>query len=540
MKQTANLFRRKGIQAALKGSVFPTGTAIAVLIATTFYFSEPVGQVNAAQSELAPPSGFMQPGTPYLFDEVMAFRNANGEVATGYTGEPFNTLNHPFFKPGPNGRACVTCHQPQDGMSVSVKTIQNRWDATRGKGALFSAEDGSNCPSLPQGEKASHSLLLEQGLFRIPMSWPPKRLDGSVIEPEFTIEVVSDPTGCNVDPDYGIEAGYVSVFRRPRPAANMRYILSGRTTFNVKTMSPLERNPLNNEHSPMAVMSDARAPSLAEQAIDASGKHMGMSRATNQGIHAGLASLTEQELATIVDFEHKIHTAQNASNVVGSFDQPNTPKALGIKAMMYGQAGRNGNDRDTGTFFFFDEWKAKEGADTEELSEQAQFKASVARGYDIFFLQPLWIRDTAGLNNLTLGNPYKQTCAFCHATQLIGGDQNPGWMDIGTNTVPHALPSMSKKLPTFKITCNQEAEPHPYVGRVIYTHDPGRALVSGVCKDVGGLVMQQFRGLSARAPYFNNGSAQSLREVVDFYDRRFNIGFSDQEKLDLINFLSVL
>ena len=51
---------------------------------------------------------------------------------------------------------------------------------------------------------------------------------------------------------------------------------------------------------------------------------------------------------------------------------------------------------------------------------------------------------------------------------------------------------------------------------------------------------QQLRGLSARAPYFANGSAANLRELVDFYDRRFNIGYTEQEKRDLTNFMSVL
>ena len=52
--------------------------------------------------------------------------------------------------------------------------------------------------------------------------------------------------------------------------------------------------------------------------------------------------------------------------------------------------------------------------------------------------------------------------------------------------------------------------------------------------------MQQLRGLSARAPYFSNGSASSLREIVDFYDRRFNIDFTEGEREDLVNFLSAL
>jgi cytochrome c peroxidase len=52
--------------------------------------------------------------------------------------------------------------------------------------------------------------------------------------------------------------------------------------------------------------------------------------------------------------------------------------------------------------------------------------------------------------------------------------------------------------------------------------------------------MQQFRGLAARAPYFSNGSAETLRDLVVFYDRRFNIGYTSQEREDLINFLSAL
>ena len=32
----------------------------------------------------------------------------------------------------------------------------------------------------------------------------------------------------------------------------------------------------------------------------------------------------------------------------------------------------------------------------------------------------------------------------------------------------------------------------------------------------------------------------TLRELVDFYDRRYNIGFSEQERQDLVNFLGAL
>ena len=75
---------------------------------------------------------------------------------------------------------------------------------------------------------------------------------------------------------------------------------------------------------------------------------------------------------------------------------------------------------------------------------------------------------------------------------------------------------------------------------MIFTHDPGRALISGRCVDIGAITMQQFRGLSARAPYFSNGSAKTLKDLVEYYNKRFDINYTDQEKEDLVNFLSVL
>jgi cytochrome c peroxidase len=130
---------------------------------------------------------------------------------------------------------------------------------------------------------------------------------------------------------------------------------------------------------------------------------------------------------------------------------------------------------------------------------------------------------------------------------MTGMDTVYGWMDTGTVNLPWAKePPVSPwatetaDLPLFKVTCKATVAPHTFLGRVIYTQDPGRALISGKCNDVGAIVMQQFRGLAARAPYFSNGSARTLRELVDFYDRRYNIQYTDREKDDLVNFLSTL
>jgi cytochrome c peroxidase len=180
-----------------------------------------------------------------------------------------------------------------------------------------------------------------------------------------------------------------------------------------------------------------------------------------------------------------------------------------------------------------------------ELTEaQREFRASVARGNDVFMFRQFWIRDVTHINSIGLGNPIKRTCSTCHNTQMTGQDLAPGWVDVGTVNYPTWTepPVFSDKaeLPVFKIACNPKASPHPYLGRVIYTNDPGRALITGKCVDVGSIVMGQFRGLAARAPYFSNGSARNLRELVDFYDRRFDLKLTEQEKQDLVNFLSVL
>ena len=495
------------------------------LCAAAFALTQGISAKPPAPKKPAPITGFIQPGESRVFAREMTFPNGNGKVAVAFDGEPFDTSAHPFFARMPNGRACVTCHQPINGMSLNLETIRQRWDATKGTDPLFDMSDGGNCPDQPRGEEKSHSLLLDRGLFRVALPWPPKRPDGTTVEPDFKLEVISDPTGCNLSNVYGLAspAPKVSVYRRPRMVGNLRYIEKARLSYNGKTSTPLDIDPLTGKHSSMLIMSDARATSLLAQSMDASDKHM------------GLAALPRGSAEKIVEFVRRVYVGQASSNVAGPFDRPDVPPMLGIKHLVTGPWGVNGNDRNVGVFGFFDEWKSDKPATT----EAAKFRASVVRGYDSFFLKPFWIRDTYGINHFAqMPNPMKQTCAFCHNLQPVGVDNVPGWMDIGVHNFPHSGPD--RDLPTFKITCDKAVRPHPFLGREIFTHDPGRALISGKCEDVGGLVMQQMRGMSSRAPYFNNGSAKTLREIIDFYDRRYDIKYTEQEKQDLVNFMSVL
>ena len=65
-------------------------------------------------------------------------------------------------------------------------------------------------------------------------------------------------------------------------------------------------------------------------------------------------------------------------------------------------------------------------------------------------------------------------------------------------------------------------------------------MITGKCKDIGRFKGPILRGLASRAPYFHNGSAETLDKVVDFYDQRFTIGLTHKQKTDLVNFLNTL
>ena len=468
---------------------------------------------------------WVEPGSGAILPEFDAFDSANGTLGVLNASGPVNTEGHPFFIPlGTNGRACVNCHQPTYGMSVSAASLLERWRVTDGKDPVFAAFDGSNCPGLPQDRESSHSLLLQRGLFRIPLSWPPKNADGSPKPVEFTIEVVRDPTGCNTSREYGLKSAQptISVYRRPRPAANLKYVVSGGQPIVLKTGMLADVDPETGKPVSMNLMTDAREPSLHTQALSAI-----------MGHEQARVAPSRQQIDKIVEFESQVYMAQAAHIFGGPLAVDGGPAALGPAALRDHRAGVLGDNDYDPVFGTFTAWK---GTD--------YYRASVARGADIFMFRQFWLRDAAHINSIGLGNPMKRTCATCHNAQMTGQDLSAGWVDVGTTNFPTwTEPSTwaeSSELPVFKITCAKDADPHPYLGRVIYTTDPGRALISGRCVDVGSIVMQQLRGLAARAPYFANGSAKTLREAVDFYDRRFDMKLTGDEKEDLINFLGVL
>lgn len=483
------------------------------------------------------------PGDTGPFPARTHYPNPYGELGVVNDEGPVDTEGHPFFEAlGENGRACVSCHQPMDAMSLSLDTIRERWQETDGSDPIFAAIDGMNCPNLNPDDEASYSLLLNRGLFRIFLPWPPKDEAGQPMVPQFTIEVLRDPTGCNTDARYGLDNPdnpMISVYRRPRPVINMRFVTSdkfGVTPFNLKNGMPNARDPETGDPVNMNIMADAREPTVKTQAQSAARNHLEY-----------VGELTPEVLQQIKDFEMQLYAAQDSHARIGMLHDPEDPHGLGVDAMVNGEDGVLGNNTLHYVFPIDPDWYQPPDSDDAETRERNEFLASVARGHDVFFFRTFWIKDSMHINSVGLGNPIKRTCATCHGAHLTGMDVANGWMDLGTTNLPWATEvprnpwtEQDPELPLFKLTCKDEYPPHPFLGRVIYTQDPGRALISGRCEDIGSIVIQQLRGLSARLPLFSNGSAQTLEEVIDFYDRRFNIQYTPQERQDLLNFMSTL
>ena len=175
------------------------------------------------------------------------------------------------------------------------------------------------------------------------------------------------------------------------------------------------------------------------------------------------------------------------------------------------------------------------------------FRESVARGHDVFFFRTFWIKDAMHLNTVGLGNPIKRTCATCHGMHMTGMDTANGWMDIGTTNLPWASEppqspwaKQAPEMPLFKLTCTSQRASSVSRPRDLHAG-------SGTSADHGTLQRHRHdrhaavpRTRGARAVFRRTAPRVNLRELVDFYDRRFNIQYSEEEKQDLVNFLSVL
>ncbi len=415
--------------------------------------------------------------------------NAQSFSTAGYVD-----LGSAFFQNlGTNGRTCGTCHQESDGWTITPPHVQARFDASAGDDPIFRTNDGANCPTADVGtleaRRTAYSMLLNKGLIRVSMGVPAGA--------EFTIESIDDPYHCATP-------GALALFRRPLPATNLRFL--------------------------SAVMWDGRESAAGRSLQD---NLISQARDATTGHAQGLAP-NDAQLAAIVQFEMDLATSQISDHSAGLLNaQGGKGGAVPLSKQEFyiginDPLGLNptGAPFDSDVFTLYSAW---ENLDSSGKTPYTDARLSVARGERIFNTRPIAISGVSGLNDELGVQTIMGTCTTCHDSPNVGNHSVPAPLDIGVVDESRRTPDM----PLYTLKCTA-------TGQEYKVTDPGRALITGRCKDIGRFKGPVLRGLAARAPYFHNGMAADLRQAVDFYDERFNLGLSEQEKQDLVAFLQTL
>ncbi len=448
-------------------------------------------------------------------NEIFVLPDPSGSIGTFSTTGSID-LGNPFFQSmGTNGRSCASCHIQGNAWGLSAATAQAIYASSGGTDPLFAAVDGANCPSVTAADGAAgHSLLLNNGLIRVALPVP-----GGA---QFTVEVVHDPYGC------ALLGTQVSMYRRPLQTTNLGF-LSAVMDDGRETVQPLT--------SASTFLANLQTD-LAHQALDAT---LGHAQADTAPAPATLNAIVSFELALFSaqakDSAAGVLYAQGADggpeNLAGQTYYPGINDPLGGNP-----TGAPFNDT---TFTIFVAW-----LNLTSQGQNAAARQAVARGEFIFDTHPLQITDVTGLND-ALGVPViNGTCSTCHDAPNVGNHSRPLPLDIGVShaakyeTDPQVATGLAQlsvpDLPTYKVSCTTG----PLSGAVRYTSDLGRAMLTGLCSDLGRIKGPILRGLAARAPYFHNGAAPTLASVVAFYNQRFQMGLSAQESSDLVAFLKTL
>jgi hypothetical protein len=467
------------------------------------------------------------------------FPNPGGTLSTQSTTGSID-LTGPFFQSlGTNGRTCGSCHQPSDGMSVSAAHVRDRFITSDGQDPIFRPVDGANCNhgldfSTVAARSDAYSLLRTRGLIRIGIAIPAGA--------DFVVTNADNQYGCS-------ETNTVSMYRRPLPSTNLRFLST--VMWDGRESTPLT----GTTKITYASYPDALVNDLKHQSLDATSGHA-----------EGLGNRpTPAEQQQIVDFEMALSTAQMTAMEGGRLDVQGAtggpiplvtqPFFISINSSVQFILGSSGPETPGGitpgdglftpaVFNTFDAWSRLPYHDP---------RAAIARGQALFNSKAINISGVAGINDdvaaggLVPGGVANLTgtCGTCHDTPNVGNHSFPTPLNIGVGDFATPTGSVSKGgldlayLPKVTV-CKKDAVTHLVTDACTTTTDLGQAAIDGKYAHVGKLKGPILRGLSARAPYFHNGSAQTLLDVVRFYEVRFGVSFTAQEEADLVAFLSAL
>jgi cytochrome c peroxidase len=444
---------------------------------------------------------------------LVAAVNTAGVAETVTTTGTIDRTNAFFQRLGTNARTCETCHGSNQGWTLTPLGATTLFLTSFGQDALFLPHDEGARPDADLSTFYKRLVdfgptLLARGLTRFTRTNPATS--------EYDVIAVSDPSG------FSTTAAFLN-FRRPTPTANESLVSS--VTW---TAGPgLVRNALSGLVGGAANLHEQRDPTTPvpadvvqaqddfqlgiffAQSIDAVA-----GRLDTDGATGGPTNLMNQPF----------HIGINDIQGLDPSGQPFSSKVFNLfdAWAVYNQSGEHDHDHAHAC----SPWMAN---DSTHRHRVAAARATIYRGQEIFNNTPITITGVNGLNDV-LGQPtVTATCSTCHNAPNVGGHSVVRMFDVGTADQVNCGPMLPQVTVKNKTTADTRT-----------LCDLGRANSSHKWAEIGTFRAPPLRGLAARAPYFHDGQAGRIEDVVDYFDRRFQIGLNGDQKSDLTAFLRAL
>jgi CRP-like cAMP-binding protein/cytochrome c peroxidase len=526
--------------------------AVSAIIAATLLLSGG----GTAVAAVGPGLSHACDGCPNIFQP---FPDASGQVRSApralVPGEaPLDASNAMFNEDlGKNAQACYDCHQPRQGFTILVPFIQSTFDSTLGTDSIFATSDTANRPdadiSTLKAKQSAFALFLNLGIVRIGKSQAagdftvtPQTTTtfGTLPKPSCPNNNLQQTTDC--DPQGLGGPPTLSVFRRPLVNTNVAF---------ESTVLWDGRASINNMDGQVK---RAAQTLLLSETCD-----------TPVSPTPCTPTITPAQEHDIARFMTGVFTAQDQDNTVGNLNvqgatggiddlvalasDPHQPcRRAGPSQALTPFTPATCTPANSPVMTLFTSWASLPPTQVNRLA--------VARGQALF----------NGGAVIHGGPPGATSCSSCHALNNLGnspadagalafvrlGLDSPDFLAaLATHdTSLGSFVTRSSGLPVYTVTgtatpttCPTLIDPvssSVVIGSNMRTTDPGRALVSGKCADLGAFKPPILRDAAVRAPYFHNGSAATLDDVVNFYNVRFSINLSAQQHSDLVAFLRSL
>jgi len=479
---------------------------------------------------------------------------------------------NPFFSEdfGTNGQDCATCHQPQLGWGTTPEFLRDQFSSTQPQGLApqFRINDAAINPTVSEADLSSEQA--RRAAYALSLDLGDARLAIRVIGPptdDFTVTAASVPSNaqfgplpvpagqdpqqpCTVQPA-GACVATVSAFRRPLVTTNMFFdssvLWDGRQNLN----PPVLRAQVKG-----AVRTLILGPTPSDSDAD-----------------------------MVAHFMTGIFTAMITDNKAGDLCAPGVPCRLGIRSPTGALGGPTnlslqkpctplvtGTCDPTPGFTLFNAWNNLGGTSDPctpspaGVAPEIGAQLAIACGQKLFNTVDLHSPAFAPLTGSSTGH-----CDTCHTAANVGDNTSAAFfINLGLASPPEFfiggptaagngttmnLPKFrdrTSRLPLYVLqstavtpTGQCSSSPVGLIDGCIKVTDPGRALISHHLVTNGNLDAGAFkppilRDLSPRAPFFHNGAAETLDDVVDFYNQLFDIRLTQRQHDSLVAFLQVL